>query len=358
MMNEAGYTLSTSITLDLEPRSAFEILAGELRTALHLRGMRFEPGSKGEVIQDGFVVAQVLDWLPGDRITLHWKPASWEPAQSAEVDLRFLPAEGGTKIQFELRQWGRQLGDPSEVEGWFATEILGGALQSISPKGLGDWITDRRARRPSGASSRAVYRDPLYHYPSFRVIIAELALGKDDYLLDVGCGGGAFIKEALRSGCKAEAVDHSPEMVELASEVNSDAIKAGRLKIHEARAERLPFADATFTRASMTGVLGFLPDPVAALSEIQRVLRKGGKLVLQGTDPEIRGTPAAPEPMASRLRFTETNDLESMGRSAGFGIVQVLRKDLGPFAREAGIPDEHLPLFEGSKARFLIATKD
>lgn len=45
-----------------------------------------------------------------------------------------------------------------------------------APAGLGDWLTDRRARRPAGAQARAVYRDPLYHYPNFRAILAELAL--------------------------------------------------------------------------------------------------------------------------------------------------------------------------------------
>ena len=37
--------------------------------------------------------------------------------------------------------------------------------------------TDRRARRPSGAEARASYGDPLYHWPNFRAILAELSLG-------------------------------------------------------------------------------------------------------------------------------------------------------------------------------------
>jgi len=38
--------------------------------------------------------------------------------------------------------------------------------------------------------------------------------------------------------------------------------------VRRASADRLPFGDAQFSRASMTGVLGFLPDPLAALRAI------------------------------------------------------------------------------------------
>ncbi|HEX5758187.1 MAG TPA: class I SAM-dependent methyltransferase [Thermoanaerobaculia bacterium] len=228
-------------------------------------------------------------------------------------------------------------------------------LRATAPAALGDWLTDRLARRPSGEQASAVYRDPLYHYPNFRVILAELALGAEDHLLEVGCGGGALLREALRGGCRAAAVDHSPAMVRLARETNRDAVAEGRLEVFEASAERLPFADGTFTCAAMTGVLGFLPAPVAALAEIRRVLRPGGRLVVLGSDPELRGTPGAPEPMASRLRFYDDRELEGLGRDAGFATVRVLRRDLEPFAREAGVPEEHLSLFAGPGARFLLA---
>jgi SAM-dependent methyltransferase len=119
----------------------------------------------------------------------------------------------------------------------------------------------------------------------------------------------------------------------------------------------LPFADATFTCATMTGVLGFLPDPVAAFAEIRRVLRPGGRFVGLGSDPELRGTPGAPEPIASRLRFYDDHELEQLARAAGFTNVRAVRKDLEPFARQAGVPDEHLPLFAGENTRFLICRK-
>jgi SAM-dependent methyltransferase len=225
----------------------------------------------------------------------------------------------------------------------------------MTPARLGDWLTDRGARRPAGALARATYGDPVYHYPNFRVILAELAPGPDDRLLEVGCGGGALLRDALASGCSAAAIDHSPDMVRLARRTNARAIAQGRLEIVEAEADRLPFADQSFSRAAMTAVLGFLPDPVAALAEVRRVLAPGGRFVALGSDPEVRGTMAAPEPMASRLRFYDTEALEGLARRAGFDDVRVERRSLERFARECGVPQEHLELFAGEGPRFLLA---
>jgi ubiquinone/menaquinone biosynthesis C-methylase UbiE len=202
-----------------------------------------------------------------------------------------------------------------------------------------------------------MYRDPVYHRPNFRAIFQVLALRPDDYLVEVGCGGGAFLEEALRSGCRAAAVDHSADMARLARDVNREAIAAGRLAIEQASAEWLPFAGGTFTCAVMTGVFGFLDDPVAALRELHRVLAAEGRMVVMGSDAAWRGTPAAPEPMASRLHFYADEEFEDLAHQAGFEDAQVARIPLDAFAREAGVPAEHLSLFAGPGAPFLIARK-
>ncbi|MGH9464907.1 MAG: class I SAM-dependent methyltransferase, partial [Thermoanaerobaculia bacterium] len=270
----------------------------------------------------------------------------------------FEAVAGGTRVTLEHGGWGRLIGDAAELAGWFAGEVLAPLLRATAPARFGDWLTDRGARRPSGALARATYRDPVYHYPNFQVILAELALDAGDYLLEVGCGGGALLKDALRTGCRAAAVDHSPDMVRLARDTNHEAIRDGRLEILEANADRLPFPGDTFTCAAMTAVLGFLPDPVEALAEIRRVLRLGGRLVALGSDPEVRGTMAAPEPMASRLRFYDDDELGRLGREAGFETVTVVRRSLEPFARDAGVPEAHLALFAGPGPRFLLARRD
>ena len=349
-------TIRATIDLALEPAAAFDVLVDELVAALQRRGLRFEPGPDGRVVQGAATVGRVVSWKPGERVLLRWRPADWDDAETTDVELRVEPSGGATSVVLEHRGWGTLVGDSGELAGWFATEVLGHLFRATAPQAFGDWLTDRRARRPSGAQSRGVYRDPLYHYPNFRVILAELALSADDYLLEVGCGGGALLRDALRTGCRAAGVDHSPDMVRLAREENRDAVRDGRLDVQEASAESLPFPDATFSCAAMTGVLGFLAQPVAALAEIRRVLAHGGRLVVLGSDPELKGTPGAPEPMASRLRFYEDDELRDLGRKAGFEEVTVVRRDLEPFARAAGVPEAHVPLFAGA-TRFLLARR-
>jgi SAM-dependent methyltransferase len=348
------------LDVDLQPSQAFDALIEELADALEARQMRFQIGPGGSLTQFDLEVARVLAWEPGRKVLLQWRAADWVPDQVTELELRFEPLLGGTRVTLEHRGWGDVLGDPgAEAVGWFASEVAATLLEAASPRRFGDWLTDRRARRPSGAGSRSVYRDPIYHRPNFMVLLDWLQLGAGDHLLEVGCGGGAFLEEALRLAPRAAAIDHSSPMVRLAREVNRDAVAEGRLQILEASAESLPFPDDTFTAAVMTGVLGFLPDPLRALAEIRRVLRSGGRLALFGSSPELRGTPAAPEPMASRLRFYEDPELERLGREAGLAQVRVERRDLGRYAREAGVPEEHLWLFtRGPGAQFLFARKD
>ncbi len=356
-MDETSTTVRVSIDLALAPTEACEVVTAELATALARGGLDLEPGPHGGVRAGDVVVGRVLTWTPGVLIRLQWHPADWDAAHVTHLEIRFAPVAGGTQIQVQQQGWGGLLGDPREVAGWFASAVAAPFIQATAPADLGEWLTDRRARRPAGAQARVVYRDPLYHYPNFQVLLQELALTPDDLLLEVGCGGGAFLCAALQSGCRAAAIDHSRDMVQLAQEVNQEAVAQGRLTIEQASAERLPFADATFTAGAMTGVLGFLPDPMAALAEIRRVLRPGGRLVVLGSDPQWRGTPAAPEPMAARLRFYEDAALGQLAHAAGFAQVQVVRRELEPFARQAGVPDEHLALFAGPGAPFLLARK-
>jgi ubiquinone/menaquinone biosynthesis C-methylase UbiE len=91
-----------------------------------------------------------------------------------------------------------------------------------------------------------------------------------------------------------------------------------------ASAEQLPFAEASFTAIAMSVVFFFLPDPIAVLRECRRVLAADGRLALYTTSPALRGTPAAPEPLASRGHFYEDDELAELARQAGLAAVAVV----------------------------------
>jgi ubiquinone/menaquinone biosynthesis C-methylase UbiE len=75
----------------------------------------------------------------------------------------------------------------------------------------------------------------------------------------------------------------------------------------------------------MSIVFFLLDDPVRVLKECRRVLTPGGRLAIYTTAPELRGTPAAPEPVASLGHWYSDAELVDLATRAGFGEVTVRR---------------------------------
>ena len=180
-----------------------------------------------------------------------------------------------------------------------------------------EWLVDRVARRPTGSWARQVYGAEDVHDFARRAILDALALGPADHLLEVGCGGGLLLRDALVTGASVTGLDHSEEMVVLARE------RAPGADVVLAKAERLPFADGAFSAIAMSVVFFFLEDPVGVLRECRRVLRRGGRVAVYTTGPELRGTPAAPEPIASEGHFYRDQELAELARRAQLREVSV-----------------------------------
>jgi hypothetical protein len=74
--------------------------------------LQFEPGAGGRLFEqfDGpgkpvYEVGKVLVWEPGARLVVEWWIQNLEPAQRTEVEVRFEPGEGGTRVTVEHRGW-------------------------------------------------------------------------------------------------------------------------------------------------------------------------------------------------------------------------------------------------------------
>ena len=186
-----------------------------------------------------------------------------------------------------------------------------------------DWLTDRVARRPAGARAREVYGSDDVHDFARRALLGAVEAGPGDRLLDVGCGGGLLLRDALAAGAEATGLDHSGEMVALARE------RAPGAEVVEGDATALPFDDGSFTAVTYAMVLLFLPDAEAALREARRVLAPGGRLASYTSSPALRGTPAAPEPIATEAHFFTDGELERIARDAGFEDAAITSDDGG-----------------------------
>jgi SAM-dependent methyltransferase len=211
-----------------------------------------------------------------------------------------------------LRDFG--LGD-EDREAWEARGLPEDAFE--------DWLTDRVARRPAGQRAREVYGADDIHEFARRAILDALGLEPGDRLLDVGSGGGLLLRDALAAGAAAVGIDHSEEMVRLARE------RAPGAEVLLGRAESLPFADGSFTAVSMSIVFFFLDEPVLVLRECRRVLVPDGRLAVYTTSPALRGTPAAPEPLAALGHFYEDEELGDLARAAGFRAATVTEDNGG-----------------------------
>ena len=109
-----------------------------------------------------------------------------------------------------------------------------------------------------------------------RFLVSRIGAGRSNRVLDVACGTGAVATELRRYfGCVVVGVDQSPEMLAVAR----SRVDKG-VELIEARAEALPFDDATFDGLTFTYLLRYVDDPRATMSELARVVRPGGRIAM------------------------------------------------------------------------------
>ena len=91
-------------------------------------------------------------------------------------------------------------------------------------------------------------------------------------ILDVGCGTGANLIMLSKYG-DAEGVDVSEDALAFCRERGLDKVKLGA-------GEALPYEEGTFDLVTAFDVVEHMDDDLAGLSEMQRVLRPGGRALL------------------------------------------------------------------------------
>lgn len=109
-------------------------------------------------------------------------------------------------------------------------------------------------------------------------VVADAArVGEGDQVLDVACGTGALtlaVSRRVGPTGKAVGTDANPDMLEVARR------KTAPIEWQKGRAESLPFADDQFDVVVSQFGLMFFDDRPAALREMARVLRPGGRLAV------------------------------------------------------------------------------
>jgi len=188
------------------------------------------------------------------------------------------------------------------------------------------------------------------------LVRAALGARPGDRILDVGCGPGFYVTELLeavgREG-SVVGVDVSADMLAVAAK---RAAGHDNVTFHEANATSLPVPDASFERAVCVQVLEYVRDVPAALREMHRALRPGGRMLVWDVDWATVSWHAIDHQLMRRVlaawdkHLTHTSlprTLAAQLRNAGFQDVQM---DAHTFATTELIPDAYggslVPLLE------------
>jgi Activator of Hsp90 ATPase homolog 1-like protein len=103
-------------------------------------GIRFEPGVGGRWLEvwdprtgEGYEIGVVRVWEPGSRLVVSYRHPRLPPEPLTEIEVRFQPVHGGTRVTLEHRGWERLPPDAvaafltprawAALVGWYADHI-------------------------------------------------------------------------------------------------------------------------------------------------------------------------------------------------------------------------------------------
>jgi ubiquinone/menaquinone biosynthesis C-methylase UbiE len=171
-------------------------------------------------------------------------------------------------------------------------------------------------------------------------LLEAAALRRGERVLDVACGTGVVTRlaaEQVGSEGTVAGLDINPAMLTVARSVRSSG---ATIEWHEASAESLPLADASFDVLVSSLGLQFVPDKASALREMQRVLGPNGRVAIAtvGPTPPLFAileqalarhvTPQTAGFMRAVFSLHQPKEIEQLASDAGFRDIEVRSKKL------------------------------
>jgi ArsR family transcriptional regulator len=148
--------------------------------------------------------------------------------------------------------------------------------------GLGQVLTDRAARAQDFFAGIAGKWDDIrraYEHSDIQLAAISALAAERLRVIDIGTGTGALLPLLAGAVDQVVAVDSSEAMLGRARALCQRSGLTG-IEFQRADIQALPFAESTFDVAFCSMVLHHMAQPAAAVAEVARVVRPGGKVVI------------------------------------------------------------------------------
>jgi arsenite methyltransferase len=187
----------------------------------------------------------------------------------------------------------------------------------------------RQAQRPHGPGGRLMGRIWIRETAAANDTAIELLTPRPgERILELGFGPGRTIARLATLAAHVTGVDPSTVMVAAATRRNAGPIAAGRVHVHQGDGNALPDPDQSIDAALSVHTIYFWSDPTRTVTELARVLRPGGRLVL-AFRPGEHPLPARLDP--DIYHVPTTSQAIQWLQTAGFTDVQArTRPDTDP----------------------------
>jgi ubiquinone/menaquinone biosynthesis C-methylase UbiE len=108
--------------------------------------------------------------------------------------------------------------------------------------------------------------------------LKHLAIGPQDAILDIGCGGGKNIQRMLKLAPEGRVcgLDYAGASVEKSGNLNAKAVREGRCEIRRGSVSENPWPGNTFDIITAFETVYFWPDFAKDLLEVKRTLKPWG----------------------------------------------------------------------------------
>jgi ubiquinone/menaquinone biosynthesis C-methylase UbiE len=203
-----------------------------------------------------------------------------------------------------------------------------------------------------------------------RRTIERLQPAKDQRVLDVCCGSGASAipaASAVGPTGYVTGVDLAENLLKLAA-AKATELGLENIDFRQGDMTRLPFADADFDCVVCVFGIFFVPDMEAAVRELKRVVRTGGRVAITTWGPRFfepvntmfwdsvrKVRPDLYKGFNPWDRISEVDDLRSLLEAAGFTRVEVVAE---PGSQPLNSPEAWWPMVMGSGYRGTIDQLD